>query len=67
MKERADGTVRRRCPDCNNYMIAMRQPNGSYNGQCKACKAFITYKDFSPAEGSIKIVRPTVRTFMGQR
>lgn len=50
-------TMKIRCPQCLNYMIVTLHNEGSFSGNCKACKSRIFSKQHTRDIRHIKIVR----------
>ena len=56
-KSNVGKTLKMKCPECLNYMIAHVHENGGYGGQCSVCKAVVFCRQKSAKERLIRIVK----------
>lgn len=52
-------TIKMRCPECLNFMIADICENGAVKGNCPVCKSSVFSKQHSVRERRIRIVKHT--------
>ena len=50
-------TIKMRCPECLNFMIADICENGAIKGICPVCKSSVFSKQHSVRERRIRIVK----------
>ena len=50
-------TLKMKCPECLNFMVAKVHNNGYSSGKCPVCKAMVITKQHSSKEKLIRILK----------